>query len=70
MNRDELDEVERLIDQHGIEDLIEAIVDVCYEKEEHVRMNWQDHRLADAWRKIASVLERANERISKIEIPL
>jgi len=66
VNRSELAKVEDLIDRHGVDGLIDAIIDICYEKEMHVRENWQDHRLANSWQKVASILEKVNERISRI----
>jgi len=64
-----VEEVEDLIDRYGITTLIDAVVEVCFLKEEHVRTNWQDHALGDAWQRTALTLKKACERISFFEIP-
>ena len=50
--------LEAMIDAHGIGSLIDWLADVCGEKAEHVRSNWQDAALADAWERVARKLDR------------
>ncbi|MCH8807004.1 MAG: hypothetical protein IH986_13060 [Planctomycetes bacterium] len=50
--------LEAMLDTHGIGSLIDWLADVCHEKAEHVRSNWQDAALADAWEGVARELDR------------
>jgi hypothetical protein len=50
------EQLEEIIDSHGITNVLEAIEQVCYEKAEHVQSNWQDRPLAKAWEKVATKL--------------
>jgi len=52
------DDLEDLIDKHGLSGVVSALSDICYEKANHVRTNWQDEVLAKAWEKNAKVLDR------------
>jgi len=51
-----LDELERLIDTHGMANIMLGLVHICDEKAEHVESNWQDQVLSDAWRKVSDAL--------------
>jgi hypothetical protein len=50
------DELELLIDKYGVASVLGRFSDVCREKAEHVRANWQDEALANEWYKLASKL--------------
>lgn len=54
--------LEDLVDQHGLESILESLADICYAKSEHVASNWQDRVLAAKWdsngRKINSLAAR------------
>ena len=54
MNKELMDQVEGLIDKHGIENFISACVQVCDEKAAHIRTNWQDTTLAKGWDMLAT----------------
>lgn len=43
------DQLEQLIDQHGLVRVMEIIAGICYEKAIHVETNWQDKVLAGEW---------------------
>ena len=43
--------LETLIDAYGLEGVLYAIGDICAEKADHIRSNWQDERLAKEWSK-------------------
>ena len=51
-----LDELESLIDTHGMANIMLALVHIADEKSEHVKCNWQDLELASAWRKVSDAL--------------
>lgn len=45
--------IEQLIDMLGTDQLLHGIAQVCFEKAEHIRTNWQDQELAQLWDKRA-----------------
>ena len=51
-----LDALESLIDKHGMVNIMLGLVHITDEKAEHVRCNWQDQVLANAWRKVSAAL--------------
>lgn len=51
--------VEHLIDLHGVAEVLNAVAQVCSEKAEHLRANWQDTRSAKAW-------DKASVRVSNL----
>jgi hypothetical protein len=61
-----LDTLERLVDEHGLRAVLEALAEVCGGKAEHVLANWQDKALAKAWDRAGSTLERAAARVGKL----
>jgi len=52
------DSIEKMIDTHSMRNFMGAIAGICYEKADHVAMNWQDEKLAKVWERIASAIER------------
>ena len=54
----EIDNLESMIDKHGLDTVVLALSHVCSEKAEHIRVNWQDENLALGWDMSASCLER------------
>jgi hypothetical protein len=42
MFKEERDIIEGLIDKHGLDSVLGMIVNIMYEKAEHVQENWQD----------------------------
>jgi len=63
MNRDDL---EMMIDKHGLSKVLFWIAEICHEKADHVKSNWQDRELAKAWNVDAKAVERiaAKDRIT------
>lgn len=41
-------DVEGLIDAHGLSQVLDSMSTVCFEKAEHLRVNWQDQAAANA----------------------
>jgi hypothetical protein len=41
--------LEGMIDKHGLYDVLDMLAEVCTEKAEHIRTNWQDKKLASVW---------------------
>ena len=53
----EIDALEAMIDQHGLDTVVLALSHICDEKAEHIRTNWQDENLADKWEALAGYLQ-------------
>jgi len=68
-NRDlttqERETLERLIDATSIVAVMEALSDICTEKDEHILTNWQDKKLAKLWAHAAGVIGCASTTISR-----
>lgn len=41
--------LERCVDRTSLKIVLDALADICHEKAEHVRVNWQDATLGSAW---------------------
>lgn len=50
------EDLERLIDRDGIENVLTAIGMICYDKSDHILSNWQDSATARWWYRIAQHL--------------
>ncbi len=60
------EQIEALIDKHGLLHVLTTIELLCAEKAEHIQVNWQDRMTARAW-------DNASKRISKLlrtDLPL
>lgn len=53
--------LEHLIDSNDLECVLNAIVETCYLKAEHLRVNWQDNESAAIWEDYAAILNKALE---------
>ena len=56
--REERDELENLLDKMSVEGVINALAEICYEKEGHVMESWQDRTLASRWSKLGAKFEK------------
>jgi hypothetical protein len=45
------DTLESIIDGATLADVLNAISEICYEKADHIRTNWQDANTAKVWDK-------------------
>ena len=64
MNREKLQKaLEELVDKTSISIVTEELANICFLKAAHVRENWQDHTLADNWRKACAVLSKASLKL-------
>lgn len=60
MTRNEMkDQLEALIDGSSLDDVLEMLVEICHEKAEHLRCNWQEEAAAKQW-------DRWGNRIGRI----
>lgn len=59
LSKKQKEEMEGLIDTHGLYNILECLAVICYEKQDHINTNWQDRKLAEAWGRIGARLETA-----------
>jgi hypothetical protein len=60
--------LEDMIDNHSLATVLDAIADICQQKADHLRENWQDDELAGSWDGAASALETAIRRANLLNI--
>lgn len=59
-DRDEMKyQLESMIDKSSLNDVLAMLAEICHEKADHLRCNWQDEAAAKEWERLAN-------RISKI----
>jgi hypothetical protein len=51
------DTLESIIDGSTLADVLNAISEICYEKADHIRTNWQDANTAKVWEKAGKYVE-------------
>jgi hypothetical protein len=52
-------QLEDTIDKNTLEDVMHALVNICYGKAEHLRENWQDNQSAKQWELAAKRIDKA-----------
>jgi hypothetical protein len=62
-NTESARQLESLLDTMGVKTLVELLSDICFEKAEHLRSNWQDNGSAKVWDKNAKVLQSAELKL-------
>jgi len=65
MEKLKLDQLEAIIDSDGIEETLAALANLCHEKENHIRENWQDESLANEWRKKGNRIQRLSDSMTE-----
>lgn len=53
-------ECEALVDKYNIDVILSKLAEVCHEKAEHIRTNWQDKQTAKEWERLGKKLEHAS----------
>jgi hypothetical protein len=66
LSRNEISDLERLIDRVGLQRLADALADICDEKAKQVRTNWQDRHLAKAWEKASVACQKLSAAANDI----
>jgi hypothetical protein len=61
--------LESLVDSRGLYEVTEALELLCYEKAEHLLVNWQDKGAAKNWDRAAKVFLAARAKIEAIQLP-
>jgi Tfp pilus assembly major pilin PilA len=49
-------QLEILIDRNNVGTILDAIAEVCYEKEQHLLENWQDKVAASHWKEAGDLV--------------
>lgn len=60
-------EIETLIDNKGLEDLLETIEIICNEKAAHIETTYGDLALTEKWDKASVAINKAKIKIGKLE---
>jgi hypothetical protein len=58
------DQLESLIDRSSLATVLEALSQVCGEKADHLRSNWQDRTTAKSWDKAGHAIDRIIPNLS------
>lgn len=53
-----MERLERFIDTSSVMAVLELMAEICREKAEHIRSNWQDEPMAKGWDRAASKLDQ------------
>jgi len=64
------EEIESIIDHKGIAAMLNAMANICHEKAQHIRENWQDDETAKVWDKNGSKINFPIFGGSKINFPI
>ena len=62
------DQLESLIDSHGLLHIVTALDLICAEKASFIRSDWQDDKTARVWDKTSNLLKTLSRRISDLKI--
>jgi hypothetical protein len=55
--------LEKLIDEHSMFYILQTMVNICYDKSNHIRESYQDNSLANKWLKQAHELEKVKTHV-------
>jgi hypothetical protein len=58
--------LETLIDKHGLAAVLSAMSEVCAEKAEHIRSNWQDRATAKPWDEVSNTFDDLQGRAMRL----
>ena len=56
--------LEDLVDQADLQTVLECLARVCFEKEEHILINWQDKPLSKVWSKAGQDIMRVFGKVT------
>lgn len=68
-NKDQMEQLERLLDQCGLFDTLIALSVICGDKAAHVQANWQDGRLARRWTTASNRVQAVAEQYAQADLP-
>ena len=64
MKREHEETLEKLIDAYSLEEILDAIANICYEKAQHLRSAWQDPESAKTWEQDGKKIEQVSRRVA------
>jgi hypothetical protein len=59
------DALERIVDLHGQRSTLDMLANICAEKAEHLRTNWQNEEAAKDWNRAYALMLRTHDALSK-----
>jgi hypothetical protein len=57
-------DLEKMIDKHGLEYVLQQLACICIAKAEHIETNWQDHLTAAVWGRAHKAIMKAADNAS------
>lgn len=57
-------EVEMLVDQFGLASVLTMLSEICADKADHLRCNWQDDSTAKVWAKDSLVIDKLTHKVN------
>jgi hypothetical protein len=63
------EQLETLLDKHGLLAIATALEGLCSDKAEHLRVNWQDRSSAKVWDRAAKHLDTLTNHVAKLDLP-
>lgn len=61
-------QLESFVDEFGVQAVLRALEEISFAKAEHLRSNWQDAGAAQAWERVAKVLDKAAAHNSIVRV--
>lgn len=55
-----------IVDKESIHYAIDLLAEICGEKADHLRTNWQDENSASAWDELADYLQETSANINQV----
>ncbi len=62
----ERDTLEAMIDRTSLTSVLEGMFDVCGDKAEHIRANWQDEQTAEVWDVAQDIMSSILAHVSRL----
>jgi len=64
------EQLEQLIDKHGLRNVLLDLAFICDGKADHVRSNWQDEVTAKTWERASKVCDVAQLRVADLKVEI
>ena len=58
------DQIEEMVDKTDVQTVLECLARVCFEKQEHILINWQDKARAEQWEQSGKQIMQAFSKIN------
>lgn len=59
-----INELEAMVDASSLAEVLRALYEICGEKADHIRANWQDGKTAQTWERDGVKLLRLSDNLS------